>query len=298
MIETRLLTYFLTIAEEGTITGAAQRLHITQSTLSKQIKDLEEQLGKTLFIRGKRNITLTEEGRYLQQQGREILDRLETTEAVLQEDETLLNGNIYLGCGETRHISVISHCFKKLQSIYPQIHLHLYTGDQIVIMDRLAKGLIDMGLVVEPTFKEGYDYYDLHASDRSLLVMRRDSPLANKSTIHKDELKNLPLILARQGFINPVDYELFGTSRSNLNIVATYNLINNMTYLVEDGLGFAVTLEGLLPDTHPTLVARPIEPFVENKWYLVTRSHQILSPTVSRFLEELKSLRNMTGESV
>lgn len=288
MIETRLLTYFLTIAQEQTITGAAQRLHITQSTLSKQMKDLETQLGKTLFIRGKRNISLTEEGRYLQQRGREILYLLETTESALQEENELLNGNIYFGCGETRHISIISQCSKDLQAMYPQIHLHLYTGDQIVIMDRLDKGLIDIGLVVEPTFKEGYDYFDLHASDQSVLVMRRDSPLAAQTYIKKDELKQLPLILARQGFVNPVDYELFGTSRSNLNIVATYNLINNMTYLVEDGLGYAITLDGLLPTNHPTLTSRPIEPLVENKWYLVTKRYRLFSPTVDRFLNELK----------
>ncbi len=288
MIETRLLTYFLTIAQEETITGAAKRLHITQSTLSKQIKELEDQLGKTLFLRGKRKITLTEEGRYLQQRGREILDLLESTESALQEESELLNGNIYLGCGETRHIAMISQCFKELQSLYPQIHLHLYTGDHLVIMDRLDKGLIDMGLVVEPIFKEGYDYYDLQMSDRSMLVMRRDSPLATLNAIAREDLKNLPLILSRQGFVNPADYELFGTSRSNLNIVATYNLINNMTYLVEAGLGYAITLDGLLPANHPTLTACPIEPAVENKWYLVTKSHRLFSPTVHRFITELK----------
>lgn len=288
MIETRLLVYFLTIAQEETISKAADTLHITQSTLSKQMKDLEDQLGKILFIRGKRKITLTEEGRYLQQRGREIVDLLSATEGALKENSELLNGNIYFGCGETQHMESVIQCFKELQQLYPQIHLHLYTGDHTVVMDRLDKGLIDIGLVVEPTFREGYDYFHIGRSDLSVLYMRQDDPLAKKPYLNKEELKNLPLILSRQGFVNPVDYELFGTSRSNLNIVATYNLINNMLFLVEQGLGYAVTLSGLLPPNHPTLTERPIMPTLENKWYLVTHSHRLFSPTVTRFLEELK----------
>lgn len=288
MIETRLLQYFLTIAQEGTISKAAETLHVTQSTLSKQMKDLEDQLGKTLFIRGKRKITLTEEGLYLQQQGREILDLLGTTESALKENSELLNGNIYFGCGETHHMNDVIRCFKNLQQLYPQIHLHLYTGDHSVIMDRLDKGLLDIGLVVEPTFREEYDYFYIGRTDKSILLMRQDDPLASKTHLPKEELKNLPLILSRQGFVNPTDYELFGTSRSNLNIVATYNLINNMLFLVEQGLGYGVTLSGLLPENHPTLTSRPIEPTIENKWYLVTHSHRLFSPTATRFFDELK----------
>lgn len=118
MIETRLLVYFLTIAQEETISKAAETLHITQSTLSKQMKDLEDQLGKVLFIRGKRKITLTEEGRYLQQRAREIVDLVSATEGALKEDTELLNGNIYFGCGETHHMKDITQCFKNLQEIY------------------------------------------------------------------------------------------------------------------------------------------------------------------------------------
>ncbi|MBS4913979.1 MAG: LysR family transcriptional regulator [Veillonella sp.] len=288
MIETRLLLYFLTIAQEETISKAAETLHITQSTLSKQMKDLEDQLGKVLFIRGKRKIALTEEGRYLQQRGREILDLLSATEGALKEETELLNGNIYFGCGETQHMEAVSQCFKDLQQLYPQIHLHLYTGDHTVVMDRMDKGLIDIGLVVEPTFREGYDYFYIGRTDLSVLLMRKDDPLATKPHLYKDDLKDLPLILSRQGFVNPADYELFGTSRSNLNIVATYNLINNMMFLVDQGLGYGVTLSGLLPPHHPTLTSRPIEPPLENKWYLVTHSHRLFSPTVTRFLDELK----------
>ncbi|WP_295253515.1 LysR family transcriptional regulator [Veillonella sp.] len=288
MIETRLLVYFLTIAQEETISKAAETLHITQSTLSKQMKDLEDQLGKVLFIRGKRKITLTEEGRYLQQRAREIVDLVTATEGALKEDTELLNGNIYFGCGETHHMKDITQCFKNLQEIYPQIHLHLYSGDHTVVMDRLDKGLLDIGLVVEPNFREGYDYFYIGRSDKSVLLMRQDDPLTQKTQLQKEELKELPLILSRQGFANPVNYELFGTSRSNLNIVATYNLINNMLFLVDQGLGYAVTLSGLLPPHHPTLTYRPIVPTLENKWYLVTPSHRLFSPTVTRFLDELK----------
>ena len=253
------------------------------------MKDLEDQLGKTLFIRGKRKITLTEEGRYLQQRAREIVDLVSATEGALKKDAELLNGNIYFGCGETHHMSDITQCFKNLQQIYPQIHLHLYSGDHTVVMDRLDKGLLDIGLVVEPNFREGYDYYYIGRSDKSVLLMRQDDSLAQKTELQKEELKKLPLILSRQGFASPTDYELFGTSRSNLNIMATYNLINNMLFLVEQGLGYAVTLSCLLPPHHPTLTYRPIVPTLENKWYLVTHSHRLFSPTATRFLEELKN---------
>ena len=290
MIETRLLQYFLAIAHEENITRAAESLHITQSTLSKQMQDLEKQIGKILFIRGKRKITLTEEGRYLQQRGQEIIALVETTESALKENQELLNGNIYFGCGETIQMNTIISVFKGLQRIHPQIQFNMYTGDHIVIMDRLEQGLLDIGLVFEPQFKEGYDYMPLPDEDEFVLVLPKDDDLTKYSAIPREELKTLPLILSRQGFVNSVDYELFGTSRSALNITATYNLINNATYLVSQGIGYMLAISGLIDMVgHPDLTTRPLERSMSGTWYVVTKQHQVFSPTAARFLAELST---------
>ena len=288
MIETRLLQYFLTVAQELNITKAAESLFITQPTLSKQMMELEQQLGKQLFIRGKRKLTLTEEGEYLRGRAKEILELLNNTEAVFHTDEQTLRGHIAIGCGETVAMDQIAKTLARFHNRYPDVRFHTHSGDADMILERLDKGLVDMGLLLGPIRQEKYDYMNLHTKDVYGLLMPIDCDLARQETVNIDQLKSLPMIIAEQTFSGHQDLEWFGTDHSVLNVVATYNLIYNATFLVEHGIGYALCLDRLVNTQGRNLTFRPIIPELSIDLYIVTKKYQRFSPAVKAFLEELK----------
>lgn len=288
MIETRLLQYFLTVAQELNITKAAESLFITQPTLSKQMMELEQQLGKQLFIRGKRKLTLTEEGEYLRDRAKEILELLNNTEAAFHTDEQTLRGHIAIGCGETVAMDQIAKTLAKFHNSYPDVRFHTHSGDADMILERLDKGLVDMGLLLGPIRQEKYDYMNLHTKDVYGLLMPIDCNLARQETVNIDQLKSLPMIIAEQTFSGHQDLEWFGTDHSVLNVVATYNLIYNATFLVEHGIGYALCLDRLVNTQGRNLTFRPIIPELSIDLYIVTKKYQRFSPAVKAFLEELK----------
>lgn len=288
MIETRLLQYFLTVAQELNITKAAESLFITQPTLSKQMMELEQQLGKQLFIRGKRKLTLTEEGEYLRDRAKEILELLNNTEAAFHTDEQTLRGHIAIGCGETVAMDQIAKTLARFHNRYPDVRFHTHSGDADMILERLDKGLVDMGLLLGPIRQEKYDYMNLHTKDIYGLLMPIDCDLARQETVNIDQLKSLPMIIAEQTFSGHQDLEWFGTDHSVLNVVATYNLIYNATFLVEHGIGYALCLDRLVNTQGRNLTFRPIIPELSIDLYIVTKKYQRFSPAVKAFLEELK----------
>lgn len=288
MIETRLLYYFLAIAREQNITKAAETLFVTQSTLSKQMMDLEKHLGKQLFIRGNRKLTLTEEGEFLRNRAREILSLMDNTESALRTEGQELSGDITIGCGETIVMDMFAEIFADFHVLHPDVRFHTHSGDADTVLDRLDKGLIDMGLLLGPIRQEKYDYLNLHQKDIFGLLMQRDCPLAEQETINIDQLKSLPLILAEQTFQGHQDLEWFGADQSVLNVIATYNLIYNATFLVERGVGYALCLDCLVNTEGRNLTFRPITPELSVGLYLVTKKYQTFSPAVSAFMELLK----------
>ena len=183
MIETRLLTYFLAVAREQNITKAAETLHITQSTLSKQMMDLEFQLGKSLFIRGKRKLTLTEEGLFLRNKAQDILELIDNTEAAFHSQGRYLSGDITIGCGETSAMAMIADEYAHFHQRYPDVRLHTYSGAADLVMERLDKGLVDIGLLLGPVRQEKYDYFTLKQRDTYGLLMRDDCELAEQRSI-------------------------------------------------------------------------------------------------------------------
>lgn len=292
MIETRLLHYFLAIAREQSITRAAEVLHISQPTLSKQMMDLEAQLGKTLLIRGRKSVTLTEDGAYLRTRAQEIIDLMEQTETALLSDSKLISGDIYLGCGETLAMERITRIFKRIHDEYPQVHFHLYSGAADSVLSRLDKGLLDVGLLISPIQQEKYDYLPLGFKDHFGLLMPSDDPLTKQETISVQTLSSLPLIVPNQRHTGLVNEE------SALNIVATYELIYNATFMVEQGMGYAVTLDGLV-DTKGArkLAFRPLDTSIQMEWFLVTKKYQNFSPAARLFLSEVKrSTRDWMSE--
>lgn len=287
MIETRLLHYFLAIARERNITRAAETLHVTQSTLSKQMMDLEKQLGKQLFIRGKRQLTLTEEGEYLRNRAQEAMEILDSTESVFRTDQDILGGHVSIGCGETIAMDHVAGVLADLHARYPEVKLHIHSGDADTVLERLDKGLIDMGLLLGPLRQERYDYLNIHEKDVFGLLMPKDCELARQEVVNIDQLKSLPMIMAEQTFSGHQELEWFGSDYSVMNVVATYNLIYNATFMVEHGIGYALCLDRLVNTQGRNLAFRPITPELSVDLYIVTKKFQTLSPAAKVFLQML-----------
>lgn len=290
MIETRLLYYFLAIAREQSITKAAASLHLSQPTLSKQMTDLETQLGKQLLIRGKRKVTLTEDGAYLRGRAQEMMDLLEKTVSAFQTEDRAVSGDIYLGCGETPFMGAITDVFQKIQNDHPGIKFHIYSGDAEAVLERLDKGLLDMGLLLGPVEQEKYNYLHLKQQDHFGLLMLKDCPLASQKTIHLQDLEKLPLIFPLQTASGQQRLEWFGADYHALHIIATYNLVYNATFMVERGMGYAFCLENLVnTEGNRNLTFRPMEPPLAVDLYIVSKKYQTFSTAAKIFMERLKN---------
>ena len=292
-MEIRVLRYFLTIAREGSITNAARFLHITQPTLSRQIQDLEEELGQKLFTRGSRNMTLTPEGMILRKRAEEIISMVDKTEAEFNSMENVVSGDIYIGGGETEAIKLVAQIACELRASYPGIHYHLYSGNSEDVTERLDKGLLDFGILIQPADISKYDYIDIPARDIWGVVMRRDSPLAEKEVIRKEDLLGVPLICSRQAIsAERRGNEFagwFGEDFDQLDIVTTFNLVYNAAIMVEAGVGYAVTLDKIANTTESSsLCFRPLEPRLESGLNIIWKKYQVFSPAAELFLERLR----------
>ncbi|QUG41903.1 LysR family transcriptional regulator [Psychrobacillus sp. INOP01] len=288
-MELRVLRYFITLANERNISKAAESLHLTQPTLSRQLKELEEQLKTTLFIRGNREIILTESGHYLLQKAKEIIDLVDRTEHNLSEYSEDIQGQIAIGCGETEGMRIIAKTFNKLQSKYPNIIFHLYSGNADDVSERLENGLLDFGLLIDPTDKNQYDFIKLPYQDRWGLLMRSDSPLAHKDVIYPSDIVDQPLLVSRQSIVDNQLSGWLGRSISQNPIVATYNLIFNAALMVEEGLGYALSLDQLIDtSSNQTLQFVPLAPPLTANLNLVWKKNQALSPASQVFLKGLQ----------
>lgn len=289
MIETRLLQYFLAIAEEQSITRAAEYLHVTQPTLSKQMMDLEASLGKQLLIRGKKKVTLTEDGAYLRSRAQEIISLLEKTESAFRESENVITGDVFIGCGEHRTSFAIMQMIKTIQEEYPEIHFHLFSGNADAITERLDKGLLDIGLLLEPEINPKYDYHMLPFRETWGILARKDSPLAARDAVTFEELSDLPLIMPSQTSNSNQIKSFFADTLISPNTVATYNLIYNAGLMVEAGMGYALCIDDLIntEGNHP-LTFIPIKPKFESNVYLFTKKYQVFSKATKLFLNRLQ----------
>ncbi len=289
MIETRLLQYFLAVAEEQSITKAAEYLHISQPTLSKQMMDLEESLGKQLLIRGRKKITLTEEGTYLRGRAQEIISLMDKTESAFRENEQSITGDVYIGCGEHRSTFSIMQIIRTIQEEYPDIQFHFFSSNADAIMERLDNGLLDMGFLLEPEITPRYDYQKLQLRETWGILMRKDSPLASKEAISFSELNNLPLIMPSQTSNRNHLTTFFADAMVKPHIVSTYNLIYNAGLMVEAGMGYALCIDELIntAGSHP-LTFRPLSPLLQSDVYLFTKKYQVFSKAAKLFLSRLE----------
>lgn len=292
-MEIRVLRYFLTIAREGSITNAANFLHVTQPTLSRQIHDLEDELGQKLFTRGSHNMTLTTEGMILRKRAEEIISMVDKTEAEFTSMEEAVGGDIYIGGGETDAIKFLAKVAKELHDTYPNIHYHLYSGNAQDVTERLDKGLLDFGVLVQPADISKYDYLNIPAKDTWGVVMRKDSPLAEKETIRKEDLIGIPLICSRQAISQERSKneftQWFGEDFDKLDIVTTFNLVYNAAIMVDAGLGYAVTIDKIANTSeNSTLCFRPLEPKLDSGLNIIWKKYQVFSSAAELFLERLR----------
>jgi DNA-binding transcriptional LysR family regulator len=292
-MELRVLQYFLAVAREQNISAAAQSLHLTQPTLSTQLKGLEEELGKQLLVRGakgSRKVTLTEEGMILRKRAEEILSLVHKTEEEITRSDENVVGEISIGAGETDIVRYFARTAKKLQQRYPDIRYRISSGNAEYVLEYLDKGLIDFGLLFGETDPHKYKSLELPAKDIWGVLMRRDSPLAEKETISPQDLWDKPLIVSHQRGGSDRLPQWLGRDYPQLNVVATYNLVFNASLLVEEGLGYALCLDKLIHTQGTNLCFRPFSPQLEAPAYIVWKKYQVFSKAVETFLRCLREL--------
>ena len=266
-MELRVLRYFLAVAREESISGAAAALHVTQPTLSRQMMELEEELGKTLFLRGKRKISLTEEGMFLRKRAQEIVTLVEKTESEFSAAEETI----------------------RLQSAYPHIAYHLFSGNADDVTERLDRGLVDFGVFIEPADLSKYDFIKLPVTDIWGVLMRKDCPLAARATIRPQDLLGLPLLASNQHLVKNEFSGWFGEGYEKLNIITTYNLLYNASIMVEEGMGYALCLDKIVRTSGGSpLRFRPLEPKLEVGLHIAWKKYQFFSKAAEKFLECLQ----------
>ena len=290
-MEIRALKYFLITAREGSITKAANSLGLTQPNLSRQINILERDIGKKLFNRSNYKIKLTSEGILLKKRAEEIIDMIEKTRAEFKSSDKIIAGDIRIGGGETHAIELITKIMRNIQKDYPNIQYHLHSGNSDDVSEKLDKGLLDFGILIEPAGILKYDFIKIPAKDTWGVLMRKDSKLAKKKFITKNDLIKLPIICSRQAVYNrPSDnkfLEWFQSDFDKLNIVATYNLIYNASIMVKSGIGYAIGLDKLINVNGSSLCFVPLKPKLEAELNIVWKKEQIFSPASGIFLDAL-----------
>ncbi len=295
-MELRVLQYFLAVTREQSISGAAQSLHLSQPTLSRQLKDLEEELGKELMIRGNRRITLTEEGMILRKRAEEIMELVKKAEDEISLSDDIIAGDITVGTGETDGVRFLAKAVKELQRRYPLIHLHIVSGDKAAIIEQLDRGLIDFGLVFGDIETSKYECIQVPYKDTWGVIMRRDSPLAKKETITAEDLIDKPLIISRQAFYNHELREFFSCGQDKLNIVATYNLLFNGSLMVDEGIGYAISFDKIINVSgNSHLCFRPLEPKTESNMSILWKKYQVFTKAVEKFLQKLQEILDITN---
>ena len=287
-MELRVLRYFLEVAREGNVTHAAQRLHVSQPTLSRQLKDLEDELGKKLFTRSNYSIKLTEEGILLRKRAEDILEMADKTLAEFKALDEVNGGDIHIGCAESNGIAPFIRVIQKLKEKYPRIRYHFYSSGTDAVNERLDRGLLDFAIIIQEVDLEKYNYLKMPSQDHWGLIMYKDHPLAKHSCIHLKDLTEIPLILSRQAMREEMP-RWFGEVQDKLNIVATYDLLFNTSVMVREGFGCVLGFDGLVytgPDSD--LCFRPLEPTLTSPMYIIWKKYQVFSPVASLLLEELK----------
>jgi len=294
-MEIRVLRYFLTVAREGNITKASEILHITQPTLSRQLAQMEDELGVQLFDRTSRKMSLTNEGILLRRRAEEIVSLVDKTESELTEQEEMIDGTITIGCGESLAVQELPDLIRSFRKKYPLVTYDIYTATADLVKEQMDKGLVDIGLLLEPVSVENYEYIRLGKKERNVVIMRPDDPLADKEFITAKDLVHKPIILPRRNSVRNEIASWFGDHYKEMNVLFTSNLATNGAIMVSKGLGYSLVVEGsvALWDKEK-IIARPLYPEISVGSVIAWKRSQPFSSAVTRFIEHL---RNNLGRS-
>lgn len=288
-MEIRTLRYFLTVAREEGINRAAEVLHITQPTLSRQLLQLEEEIGVKLFHRGARKITLTNEGILLRRRAEEILALVERTEKELVEQEEFIEGRIVIGCGELAAMQILSEVVASFHQKYPLVVYDIFTANADLVKEQMEKGLIDIGVLLEPIDIEKFDFIRLSKKERWVVLMRPDDILAKKEIISAKDLENLPIILPRRTNLQNELSNWFGDSFQNMQVLFTSNFSTNAAIMVQKGLAYAIVIEGSVPFwDKQKMTYRPLYPELTANSVLAWKKHQPFNLATNKLIEHIK----------
>ena len=280
------MQYFLAVTREGTISAAAQALHVAQPSLSRQMKELETEVGATLFVRGNRKITLTEEGMVLRKRAEEMVRLMQLTKDEISQVKNHVSGSIRIGAGESHAFHYLSRTASELAAEHPDIRIHVTSGDTRDLLDELNNGLIDFALVSSEPDHTLYQSIELPEKDSFGVLMPKDSPLAEKTVIRLSDLKGIPMIVSRAS----IDYMTGTGVLSDITVVATYNLIYNASLMVEDGLGYALCFDKLIHTGQgSTLTFRPLDRSIDATGTLIWKKYQVFNPAAQLFIERLRT---------
>ncbi len=295
-MEIRVLKYFLAVARESSISAAADTLHITQPTLSRQLMDLEDELGKQLIIRSSKKLSLTADGMLLKKRAEDIINLADKTKAEFLSDNNSITGDIYIGGGETDAMRLIARIANELHSEYPRVHYNIFSGDKEDIAYKLDKGLLDFGLFIGFDDIDKYEYLRLPVVDRWGLFMRVDSPLAEKEVIEPKDLWDIPLIISRQTLLSSDIKKWIRREYNELNIIATYNLLYNAALMADEGLGYVLSLDKLIrTNDKMNICFRPLKSDIKIPVDIAWKKYQVFSKAAELFL---KRLRDKFGDDV
>ncbi len=287
-MEIRVLRYFLEIARESSMSRAAETLHVSQPTLSKQMKELESELGKKLFHRGSTSVSLTDEGMLLRKRAEDILTMVDKTTSEFLELDNITGGEVHIGCAESHQIKYLAWVIKDFKEAYPRFRYHLTSGNTEQVVERLDRGLIDFAFIVEPPNLERYNHIEIPGTDIWGLAIRKDHPLAEKEEIVFADLIGIDLICSEQGMKFDIA-RWCGENADQLNLSGTINLCYNGGIFVEEGLGGMLTFDRLVnTDNDSNLCFRPLSPRLETKMYIIWKKYQVFTPIAELLLEELK----------
>ncbi|MDD3794993.1 MAG: LysR family transcriptional regulator [Lachnospiraceae bacterium] len=288
-MEIRVLRYFLTVVREESITKASEILHITQPTLSRQLAQMEEEIGVKLFDRGNRKIKLTNEGILLCRRAEEILQLVDKTEKELVEQEEQVEGKISIGCGEMAAVQVLPKLMETFRQKYPRVNFDIFTATADLVKEQMEKGLLDIGLLLEPIDIEKYDFIRLQIKERWVVLMRPDAPLSEKETVTAKDLSALPLILPRRMNVQNELSSWFGNYYDKLDVVFTSNLSTNSAIMVDGGLAYSIVIEGAVPFWDQSKITyRPLTPPLTATSVLAWKRGQPFSPATTKFIKHIQ----------
>ncbi|MDD7739783.1 MAG: LysR family transcriptional regulator [Fusicatenibacter sp.] len=286
-MELRTLRYFLAVAQEENITKAANQLHISQPSLSRQLMQMEEELGVRLFIRSKHRVILTDEGRLLRRRAQEIVALAVKAEKELAQGEETVSGEIAIGCGETKNIAFLSQLMISFREQYPEVSFDIYTAIADDVKERIENGILDFGILMEPVEISKYHFIRMPLKEKWYVLMRKDCPLAEKQSITPQDLIGVPIMIPKRQSVRNELENWFGDCYDQLDIVSTYNLsYSNRSIMVENQVGVCLVHE--FENNHESLCLRPINPEISNSSVLVWKKNQIFSPAVTKFIEHVK----------